>query len=250
LLVVISVIGLLSSIIVASLNNARNQGSQAAGLTFATHTYQAFGADALFNYNFDSLSGSNILDTSGNNRTLTPNTGSFTLSNKTPNLRGNSLTSGGATYAQSGTISPPVTSNAYTLGTWVYFNSLSCGSSCIIAETTNGTGYPIIIYWDGTNFICESDMLNGSTLTFSGVQTGRWYYIACSAFAPAAVNGSLGYLNAYINGKVVASTSGATVYYTPGNAGFTNIYINGDLPNTLPGINGYVDDVSLYARAI
>ncbi len=256
LLVVISIIGLLSSIVIAALNNARNQGSQAAGLTFATHTYQAFGADALFLYNFDSLSGSNILDMSGNNRTLSGSS-LFVLSNKTPNLRGNSLSSGqispGVYYpTASSSLSIPASSNNYTLTAWIYFNNLSCATSnCMIVETISSVSgaFPIMLYYDGTSLICQSDITGTGALALPvSLQTGKWYNVSCSSVnATGAVNSPV-YLNGYINGKVVASTTGT---YQSSGASFTNIYIAGSDPsNGFTGINGYVDDVAVYARGI
>ncbi|MDQ5893619.1 MAG: hypothetical protein QG640_631, partial [Patescibacteria group bacterium] len=50
---VISIIGLLSSVVLASVNTARGKGRVAAGRTFDGHTYQAFAADAYAIFDFD-----------------------------------------------------------------------------------------------------------------------------------------------------------------------------------------------------
>ena len=251
LLVVISIIGLLSSIVIAALNNARNQGSQSAGLTFATHTYQVFGADAVALYNFDSLSGANIADSSGYNRTLTPVGGSFTLSNKTPNLRGNSFTSSsasGAVYATTAITPAIAPSGNYTLTAWVYYNNTSCSVAgyCMLVEALTGTNSFVMgMYSDGTNLTCTSDAAGSIATNYSGIQAGRWYNVACSIVLSA--NGTTDTINEYVNGKLVSTNSGT---YSSINASITNVNIGGDPNNVFPGINGYIDDVALYARGI
>jgi prepilin-type N-terminal cleavage/methylation domain-containing protein len=76
LLVVISVIGLLSSIILAALSGARAKGAIGAGQLLDDHVYQAFGANAVALWNFDTGNGTTVTDGSGNgnNLTLTSNT--------------------------------------------------------------------------------------------------------------------------------------------------------------------------------
>ena len=68
LLVVISIIGLLSSVILVALQSAKQKGTIASGLTFATSAYHLFGADAVAIYPLDS---NPPIDSSGN--TISPN---------------------------------------------------------------------------------------------------------------------------------------------------------------------------------
>ncbi len=242
LLVVISVISLLSSIILAAVSGARNQAAVTAGLDFADHNLQVYGADAVANYTFDSTSGGSILDTTGNNRTLGAVGGSFALSTQSPNGKGMSFVSGAAVYGSS-TLPNQMTSPYYTLSAWVYFTSLACpGGDCTIVsiESVAGGYVPIQIYLDASkNINCYSDPLAASTITFGGFQTGTWYHIAC------ALNNSPGLLTAYVNGKVAATTTAA---FNQNKNYIDHVYVGGD--GTYPGISGYIDTVSLYTHAV
>ena len=64
LLVVISIIGVLSSVVLAALQGARTKGVVASALTFDDHIYHAFGANAVVRYSLDSTT---LTDLSGNN---------------------------------------------------------------------------------------------------------------------------------------------------------------------------------------
>jgi len=65
-LVVISIIGLLSSIVLASLKSAREKARIAAGQKFDIQMYRTYGASAVAIWNLDEGSGSVVNDTSGN----------------------------------------------------------------------------------------------------------------------------------------------------------------------------------------
>lgn len=71
LMVVISIIGMMSSIVFASLNSARDKGVIAAGQSFSRSLYTARGADALVYLNFDEGTGI-AKDTSGFGNDATP----------------------------------------------------------------------------------------------------------------------------------------------------------------------------------
>ncbi len=248
LLVVISVIGLLSAIIFAALGKARDQGSQGAGQAFADHNYQLFGADALAVYNFSNISGGNIADSSGNNRTLNPVNGAFTLSTKTPNLNGSSLISvntAGGVYGGS-SLPTAISYPNYTLSAWVYLNSLSCavGFECVVASADlNSSGnIAIQLYIDSSgNLSCYSDAISGGVpVLFSTLQTGKWYHIACSLTSAA------GTLTSYLNGKAINTL---TSTYLPAKNQIDRIYVAGE-NGTNYGINGFIDDVALYNHSI
>jgi prepilin-type N-terminal cleavage/methylation domain-containing protein len=66
LLVVISIISLLSSVVLSSLNSARERARLAAGRLFESNIHHAYGANALGVWSFDEGSGTTVADSSGN----------------------------------------------------------------------------------------------------------------------------------------------------------------------------------------
>lgn len=71
LLVVISIISLLTSVILASLSNARDKGKIAQVIVFDTHVYHAIGDQALGFWPLTDGAGTTAVDRSGNNNTGT-----------------------------------------------------------------------------------------------------------------------------------------------------------------------------------
>ena len=70
LLVVIAIIGILSAVVLASVNVARENGRLAAGKQFEQNVYHAIGYQEVGQWDFDEASGATALDSSGQVRTV------------------------------------------------------------------------------------------------------------------------------------------------------------------------------------
>src|SRR5689334_23286522 len=94
LLVVISIIALLSSVVLASLNTARTKAATGAGLQFAANIEHASGDFAVGQWDLDECSGTTFADRSGYGNNGAVNTA--TWSTDTPTGRGCSLSLAGS----------------------------------------------------------------------------------------------------------------------------------------------------------
>jgi prepilin-type N-terminal cleavage/methylation domain-containing protein len=111
LLVVISIIGLLSSIAVVSMNGSRDKARIAAGQSFEQSVYQKLGDKLEGEWKFETI-GATTPDTSGMNRTGTVG-GTVT---QAAGFLGNAFSSTAAGYVNVGTMD---ISNAVTVGAWI-----------------------------------------------------------------------------------------------------------------------------------
>jgi prepilin-type N-terminal cleavage/methylation domain-containing protein len=125
LLVVISIVGLLSSVVLASLGTARDKGRVAAGQQAQGSIHRAYGSDAVayFDFDGDALgSGGTIKDSLGNNYApvVSPSTGCNVV-NDSPNSGGKGLQcpGSGVTFVPSA-VDAIVTDpgGSFSIGTW------------------------------------------------------------------------------------------------------------------------------------
>ena len=119
LMVVISIISLLSSVVLSSLNSARDKARIAAGIQFEANLYHTIGNNLVAKYDFEEGTGSIINDSSGNNITGTlsrSNIWSSDTSNK------NSHTSINFTNDNDGAVLSNtfgITNSNFTIALWI-----------------------------------------------------------------------------------------------------------------------------------
>jgi prepilin-type N-terminal cleavage/methylation domain-containing protein len=238
LLVVISIIALLSSIILAAIQTARNKAIQAAGLEFANSNYNALGLYAYLNMNFDNQSTSKM-DSAGNyNWTFNP-VGTAVFSSNTPEGNGYSMSftgAGLAAYTGSGIPIGPM-----TVSVWVKVPSSGWGGNVIIYDlASDGSHYSISMEPDPGNSIMDFGYCNPSAGSCPSIplpsQVGAWVNLAYSW------NGSTAKF--YVDGASVPVTNSSwtlTDTWATAVNPFT-IYINNS--------SMYIDDVVVYSSAL
>ena len=136
LLVTISIIALLSSIILVSLNGARQKGTLGSALQFADNDYHKLGANTLLSMNFNEQSGTAPLDLTGNfvfdsGNSISSATTSLLRSSNTPfSDNGSSLD-----VSTAGVELPMITQS----GNWVTLPDQSGVTASIWINTLGGT---------------------------------------------------------------------------------------------------------------
>lgn len=242
LMVVISVIGMLASVVLVSLQSARDKGRVSSGIIFSTTMYRAWGADALGVWNFDEASGT-FIDSGPNNFNLSC-TGTCTRnSSLKPGSSGNSLDFSAeasqvsaTNYLDSGAISKSL-STGYTTSVWVYLSNTSAAGMAYVV-------YPRLAF---LNFAAGATpaQINIGPRT-AAYATG--YPLNYATPINKWVNFAISYdgtnnLRIYVDGKlnqtvaVGAATLGTTVtQVTVGNEGAGAVHF----------MRGAIDELSVY----
>ena len=245
LLVVISIVSLLSSIVLASLSQARDKGRVGAGLQFAAYNYHKLGTNLIGMWNFDEGSGNTAKDSSGNGYNL-PLTGSATFSTSTPDGSVSSLSTGSSNGGANVTISPAISlmnsnSKGFTVSLWKYARISQSGYSALISFNT-----------DMNNGVYRSAGCYSSDLFFYGftgdltissnpvcTDKNKWHNLTYSYDNTVQSSPKL---SVYVDGTLV---SGSPFSYSINTTNITSIYV-GTMMSGYSFINGNIDAVRIY----
>lgn len=232
LLVVISIIALLSSVVLASLNSAREKGRIAAGRQFEAEIYHIAGDYASAVWDLDDCSGTTALDRSGNDKNGTLTNGP-TWSTDTPTGKGCSLSFDGVDdYMNSSLSLSADAAHPATISAWIKTSDAS-GVDPIIGH---GVGGRIDAWRDGTVLRCRGfDTVDNTAYGTTRISDGKWHLVAC-------VFDSTG-VKAYTDGKLEGTNP------SPTNAGSGTMYVSksgSGVPSA--SFTGLIDSVRIFSK--
>jgi prepilin-type N-terminal cleavage/methylation domain-containing protein len=240
ILVVIAVIGLLSSIIFAITRGADEQGRIARGLYFSQHLQNSLGSYAAGIWNFDEGAGTAANDISGweNDGTLIngPTWRCASVdSSYTPSSQGCSLEFNGSTqYVNTGngaSINPGA--GDFTIEGWFWIKGYPAAYNVWLSNTTSG-GLSSLI--DTDRFSIGRSLVSENAIFYTTIPTNQWFHIA--------VTRTEGTAHGYYNGQFISS---AAFNFTL-NTGNVILGIDGNL-SSFP-YYGLIDEVRIYAASL
>lgn len=232
LLVVIAIIGILSSVVLISLNSSREKGRVGGGLTFASHTYHAFGADAIVNFQMaDADPVTSIVDSSSNKRPTTCS-GSPLSNTDAPNTNGKSLRFNGGAYCNlAGSFTQNVTYDKFTMAAWIKPVTIPSGGAAFMVFDDGSSEFSMVLNANGKVSCFNSG--GQSVESTSAIKLNAWNYVACSVGTTKTA--------VYIDGQLKGSVSAtAPRVITAGNGSI----LVGD------SFDGYIKDAVIYAQAL
>ena len=228
LLVVISIISFISSIVLATLNNARESARITAGRQLEASVYHVAGDMVVGDWEFDDCSGAVAVDTSGNgnNGTLV---GPPTWSTDTPSGRGCSLSFNGFHYVDVGNSTIFNLTNAFTISAW--FKTSASGNEILIGKN-HTSSYYINLYNNQYAFWTHNlGYVRSVTIT-----NGKWHHIVA-----VYDNGTK---KVYIDGVLHSTETSATVLTDNDNLRI------GSSGTNIIAFYGNIDNVRLYGKSL
>lgn len=245
LLVVVAIVALLSSVVVASLNAAREKARVAAGRQFDSNAFHAAGDEAVGIWDFDDCSPSTTaLDRSGfGNDAALSNGASF--STDTQSGRGCSLSLDGSDdKAGAGTGSSLNLTGPVTVSAWIKPDTFGSGNKGRIIDKNNAgsSGFEFHVenatVASGLTF-CVNSCPNGSMANI--ITLGRWQHVA-------AVTSGSGSVRFYVDGidKGTASMGGGSI----ASHESVPLTIGGRASDTARQFDGLIDDIRIYGKTL
>ncbi len=238
LLVVISIIGLLSGVVLAALQDARQKGNIGAGLQFDDHTYHAYGANAiaLYDFNTDSV-GSVVTSEKSNSQYNMP----MTCTGGVTAVSGG--VSGGAISLGEGMVCSIPYSSFFPVGSDshpTFPNNGLAVSFWIYPEGSNASSIPIVGGWFQTVINNNGNVTQGSFTT--KLPSMKWSHILVS-WNTLTKKESL-YINGNLSSFVTKDFSGYYGPLSPTSFGNSAYYGPGN------GFDGLLDNVRVYNNPI
>jgi uncharacterized protein len=241
LLVVISIIALLSSVVLSSLNSARAKAQKAAAQIFSRQFATGLGADALSSWKLDEGSGVAVADATGLGNAGTVVGASSWSTVDTFSGNGASFSLSGSNYVQ-GTIPASSFSGDFTITAW-------------FKRTANSTWGAIFSNAVGVNSTPIMTMRNATTqfgMMNVGVSEAQGVYVDLGSdmnnkwiFGVVMKRGNTITVIAFKDGKMISS-SGALSWTLGASGGF---FIGRHYSSGLNFI-GLIDEVSVYSDAL
>ena len=261
LLVVVSIIAMLSSVVLAAVQSARDKGRIGAAQRFASTNYHAVGVNTLVNFNFDETNATDVpQDSSGNGITLVKG-GTGTIDRTTVgdsfSGQGRALRFNSTSYyfdvPNSFDSTDPFLFTEGTISVWM--KSSSGNTTSIYSRLYPGKSF-MLLDVGGTLrlFKINNGVWSSSAILSSrNINDGKWHNIVYSA-----QNGTNAKI--YLDGTMVLS--GATVGYAPTGTDTTaDCTLFGDVSTSLgarvdtdctsrtyPTVNMQMDDFVIYTQ--
>ncbi|MBI5133910.1 MAG: LamG domain-containing protein [Candidatus Taylorbacteria bacterium] len=235
LLVVISIISLLSSVVLSSLNSARDKARVTAGKQFDSGVHRAAGDSAAAIWDFDECAGTVAADRSGNGNIGTL-TGTYSWSANTPYGRGCSLDVSGAGYVLVPDSSSLDLADNFTVSMWIYLRSTASAVFLHKGDSLLNGAAPSYGF-NGNGFMFIAYNAQNAPYIAQGGDTNVWKHFV------GVVSGGTRYL--YIDGKLVSTSASSGNSWN--NSSALNIARS---PAGSYSPNALIDEVRVYAKTL
>ncbi len=237
LLVVIAIIGLLGSVVLGSLNIAREKGRIGAARYFAAQVDNVAGDQLVGSWNFDECGGlvSSDLSGFGDDAALS---GSASFSPDTPTGTGCSLSVvGTAGNAMASNVTPRITGGKITVSAWAKSNTATWNDYGWIVSSRTGNAMFVLHPQSGSKTITLyiGDGTSQYQISYTMPDITKWHQYV------GVYDGNTSYL--YVDGQLMSKNTFNIAF----NPGTSPVYMGSDGSGSRNG-NGFVDAVRIFSK--
>ena len=243
LLVVITIIGILSSIVIVSMSGSTDSATIAKGKTYAQQVHALLGSNAVGVWNFDEGAGTTLTDISGygNNGTLNKGANGTGLDWVSSDIGGTALQFDGVddyvNVSNSASLNP---TTAITIETWLKLASDSLSGQSIVNKWATTMSYQFRVYPANS---LDAAINNGTISSTIKVSTpmigGIWYYVVYTFSFDAE--------KIYKDGILLKEETPTVLNI---NVTTNTVRIGHDRWGTEKYFDGLIDNVRIYSEAL
>jgi prepilin-type N-terminal cleavage/methylation domain-containing protein len=250
LLVVISIIGLLSSVVLASLQSARQKGQTASVVTFTTANYHKLGANTLAMMNFDEGSGASTpVDSTGNYIVTTAANPSGTVVNhstKTTTNTGYSLDATSVIDSGLGIVfssSNPITfadQSGVTISAWFNLQNNTIPASGTFFSGQITTDFPSTVTAAARFGISQLRCNLGVAISYAFTTDNNWHNITC-------VHDTNNHADTmFFDGKIISPITGTN----PTSDTYNPVYLTNTFSVASGSYTGLLDSIQVFSGSL
>jgi len=249
---------MLASVVLVSLQSARDKGRVASAVMFSTSMYRGWGADAFGVWNFDEPNnGDNAIDSGPNSINLTKAADASVRSSVSPMSSGKSVNFTGSgvadlpSFVSADVSTKSINMSKYTASVWVYMDDTTSSKGTIFSVYSSAPGRAGFMNFSTIDTV-PFTLYAGPQLTGCAGNTYFSYKPSIKKWTHYSFSwdGSIGSVRLYVDGKFHSALTGCTTLIGAGSWIAQYIYVGNHANGGSHFVKGSIDELAIYPNVL